>query len=94
MQTFPELALYNPTILAHKVTPWASITFSGTRHELELEFTGDNIALGEDLIDDIETLGFEIPDHIVADASINKIDHGFGPNERLAVTLVLLLLKE
>ena len=40
------------TVLSHDEKAWASITFSGTRHELVLEFCGaDAVAGGEELIE-------------------------------------------
>lgn len=88
------LAPFNPQITAHRVTPWASITFSGTRHEIDFLFTSDNIVNGEELIERLPDQEFTIPGHLVCDADISSIDHQFGKNETLKVTATLLLLDE
>lgn len=83
------------TVLAHEEKAWASITFSGTRHEVVLEFCGaDAVAAGEELIERLPDHEFAIPRQLVADATITKVDHRFGAMERLEVTAVLLLLEE
>jgi len=83
------------TMLAHAEKAWASITFSGTRHEVVLEFCGaEAVAAGEDLIERLPDHEFTLPGQLVADATITKVDHRFGAMERLEVTAVLLLLDE
>jgi transaldolase len=83
------------TVLVHSETAWASITFSGTRHEVVLEFCGaDAVAAGESLIEHLPDHEFAIARQLVADATISAVDHRFGAMERLEVTAVLLLLEE
>lgn len=83
------------TLLSHEEKAWASITFSGTRHEVVLEFCGpDAVAAGEELIERLPDHEFTLPAQLVADATIAKVDHRFGAMERLEVTAVLLLLEE
>ena len=83
------------TMLAHTEKAWASITFSGTRHEVVLEFCGaEAVAAGEELIERLPDHEFTLPGQLVADATITKVDHRFGAMERLEVTAVLLLLEE
>lgn len=83
------------TVLGHTETPWASITFSGTRHEVVLEFSGaEAVAAGEELIERLPDHEFAIPRQLVADATISAVDHRFGAMERLEVTAVMLLLEE
>ena len=83
------------SILSHKETAWASITFSGTRHEVVLEFCGaEAVVAGEELIECLPDHEFTLPGQLVADATITKVDHRFGAMERLEVTAVLLLLEE
>ena len=82
-------------VLTHEEKAWASITFTGTRHELVIEFSGaDAVAVGEELIERLPDHEFAIPGQLVADATITKVDHRFGALERLEVTAVLLLLQE
>ncbi|SHN52662.1 hypothetical protein [Erythrobacter sanguineus] len=83
------------TVLSHDEKAWASITFSGTRHEMVMEFCGgDAVVGGEELIERLPDHEFAIPGQLVADATITKVDHRFGAMERLEVTAVLLLLEE
>ena len=83
------------TMLSHTEKAWASITFSGTRHEVVLEFCGaEAVAAGEELIERLPDHEFTLPGQLVADATITKVDHRFGAMERLEVTAVLLLLEE
>jgi len=83
------------TILSHEEKAWASITFSGTRHAVVLEFCGaEAVAAGEELIERLPDHEFTLPGQLVADATITKVDHRFGAMERLEVTAVLLLLEE
>ncbi|HSJ77402.1 MAG TPA: hypothetical protein VK913_01595 [Erythrobacter sp.] len=83
------------TLLSHDEKAWASITFSGTRHEMVLEFCGaEAVVGGEELIERLPDHEFTIPGQLVADATIIKVDHRFGAMERLQVTTVLLLLEE
>lgn len=83
------------TVLSHEEKSWASITFSGTRHEVVMEFCGaEAAAAGEELIEQLPDHEFTLPGQLVADATIAKVDHRFGAMERLEVTAVLLLLEE
>jgi len=82
-------------ILTHEETSWASITFTGTRHEVVLDFQGAGpVATGEAFIVNLPEHEFRIPGQLVADASVREVDHRFGADERLIVTCVLLLLEE
>ena len=82
-------------LLTHEETAWSSITFAGTRHELMLDFNGtEAIIAGEDFIADLPEHEFRIPGQIVADATIQEVDHRFGADERMVVKAVLLLLEE
>ncbi|MEE4153680.1 MAG: hypothetical protein V2I27_05935 [Erythrobacter sp.] len=90
-----ELAEREAAILTHEETCWASITFTGTRHEVVLDFQGTQaVAAGEDFIVSLPEHEFRIPGQLVADASVRAVDHRFGADERLIVTCVLLLLEE
>ena len=83
------------SLLSHEEKPWSSITFSGTRHELMLDFDGaESATVGEEFIAELPEHEFRIPGQLVADATIKEVDHRFGADERLVVTAVLLLLDE
>lgn len=89
------LAEGRANLLTHEETPWSSITFSGTRHEIMLEFQGaEEVAAGEEFIEQLPEHEFRIPGQLVADANVREVDHRFGVHERLVVTAVLLLLEE
>jgi len=79
----------------HEEAPWSSITFTGTRHEVEFQFTGHAaVEAGETFIAQLPEHEFRIPGQLVADASVREVDHRFGAEERMVVTCVLLLLEE
>ncbi|MFL0356114.1 hypothetical protein ACI5KX_06500 [Erythrobacter sp. GH1-10] len=92
------LALTNgqASLLKHEEKAWASITFSGTRHEVMLDFDGrEAVEAGEEFITALPDHEFTIPGQLVAEATIREVDHRFGgEDERMVVTAVLLLLEE
>lgn len=82
-------------LLAHSEKPWASITFSGSRHEMTLDFHGaEAVAAGERFIALLPDHEFTLPGHLVADACINSVDHRMMPEPRMVVEVALLLLEE
>lgn len=82
-------------LVSHFESAWASITFSGTRHQLVLRFEGiEDVEAGETLIERLPHHEFSIPGQLVVDATIIKVEHRFGAFEWLEVTAVLLLLEE
>lgn len=90
------LAQGRANLLSHEETAWASITFSGTRHTLMLDFDGrEAVEVAEQFIADLPDHEFRIPGQLVADATVSAVDHRFaGTGERMIVTAVLLLLEE
>jgi hypothetical protein len=89
-----ELTGCERPILSHSETAWASITFAGTRHRLELLFEGaEAVAAGETFIAELPEHEFAIPRQLVADAAVVEVDHRLDP-PRLAVTIELLLLED
>lgn len=90
-----DLCARQAEIIHHKETAWASITFSGKRHELRLRFAGTNAAAeGEKLIAALPDHEFNIAGKIVADATVTETDHRLIPEEVLEVTLEVLLLDD
>lgn len=82
-------------VMTHEETAWSSITFTGTRHEVVLDFDGrEAVEAGETFLADLPEHEFCIPGQLVADASVREVDHRFGADERLVVTCVLLLLED
>ena len=90
-----ELAENRALIPVHSEVPWASVTFAGTRHRIELVFTGtEAIAAGERFIDALPDHEFTLPRHLVADAQIIAVDHRIAPDPQLTVRAEVLLLEE
>ena len=90
-----ELAGPEANLLVHEEAPWASITFSGTRHELQIDFDGIVACkAGERFIEALPDHEFAIPDMLVADAAINAVESSYTPEPRMVVTATLLLLEE
>lgn len=82
-------------LLRHSERPWASITFTGSRHDLIFAFVGaEAVAAGEAFIAALPEHEFEIPGQLVADAAVIAADHALLPTPRLEVTVELLLLED
>lgn len=82
-------------LLTHEERAWASITFTGSRHEITLDFDGlDAVESGERLIGELPDHEFAIPGQLVADATVNSVNHMTVPDPRMIVTLTLLLLED
>jgi hypothetical protein len=94
-QALLDLANGQATILSHREKSWASITFAGTRHRLELEFAGgEAISAGEMFIVFLPEHEFMLPGQLVADAAVAAVDHRLAPEPKLLVSVELLLLEE
>ncbi len=90
-----QLAGGKVELLRHTEQPWASVTFSGSRHTIALSFSGDEaIAMGETFITALPDHEFTLPRHIVADASVVAVDHAVSPEARMTVEVELLLLED
>jgi len=90
-----DLADHKATITDHKERSWASITFAGTRHEIALTFEGSEaVEAGEHFITHLPEHLFDIPGQLVADAAILSVDHQLGAEQRMQVSIEVLLLEE
>lgn len=88
------LACGHATVMGHEEKAWASVTFAGARHRVELAFEGlDAVAAGESFIAFLPEHEFAIPGQLVADAAVTGVDHRLDP-PRMRVTCELLLLEE
>jgi len=77
----------------HRQRAWASVTFSGTRHELTLRFEGDEaVAAAEAFIVALPEHEFTMPRQLVAEATVVGVDHLVLPAPRLEVRCEVLLL--
>lgn len=93
-ETVLSLAGDQATLLSHREKNWASVTFAGARHRLELEFAGtEAVAAGELFIAFLPEHEFAIGGHLVADAAITAVDHRLDP-PLMRVSCELLLLEE
>ena len=88
------LAGHRAQTLDHREQPWASVTFTGTRHQLTLLFAGaEAVAAGEEFIAALDEHEFTIPNRLVADAVVSGVDHRVCPDPRLVVHCEVLLLQ-
>lgn len=82
-------------IIHHVESNWASITFSGTRHRLDLRFSGmESIEAGECFIEALPEHEFMIPRQLVVEATVRKVEQSWLPEPHLDVSIELLLLEE
>ena len=82
-------------VVRHSERSWASITYSGTRHSIDLEFAGHASALaGEAMLAKLPGHDFIVPGQIVADVAIAAVERLMQPVRRLVCTIELLLLEE
>lgn len=94
-QALQALAGGHALISTHNEHSWASITFAGTRHLLELQFAGEPaVAAGELFIDALPDHEFSIPGQLVADATVVAVDHRVCPEISIKVQVEILLLEE
>jgi hypothetical protein len=90
-----ELAGGKAELLRHTERSWASITFTGTRHDVTLSFTGpEAVEAGELFIAALPDHEFAIPRQLVADAAVLSVEHTTLPEPRLVVEAQLLLLED
>jgi hypothetical protein len=89
------LALAGPgKIEAHREKNWASITFAGARHTIDLGFDGAAaVEAGELFIAALPDHEFAIPGQIVAEATVVEVEHRLDPPS-MRVTCELLLLED
>lgn len=90
-----NLAGEGTELVHHAERPWASITFSGSRHTLLLGFEGEKAVLaGEAFLDALPDHEFAVPAHIVADAAVIAVTHTLVPAPSMTVEIELLLLED
>lgn len=90
-----ELAGHKATITEHKERSWASITFAGTRHQIDLSFDGAvAVEAGERFIAHLPEHLFDIPGQLVADAAVVSVDHRLSPEPQMRIRTEVLLLED
>jgi hypothetical protein len=88
-----DLAQGHARLVCHCERPWASATFSGSRHQLKLEFRGDlAIPAGEALIAALPDHEFTVPGQLVADATVTAVESRQTDGPVLIIEIELLLL--
>lgn len=81
-------------IAAHSEKSWASITFAGARHRVEMVFEGNQaVEAGECFIAFLPEHEFDIRGQLVADAAVTEAESTVEP-ARLVVICEILLLEE
>lgn len=89
-----DLADGQGELLMHGEQCWASVTYTGKRHRVMLQFNGLPAVLrGEQLIDALPEHEFAIPGWLVADAAVIAANHRHGYDPMLTVTAELLLIE-
>ena len=90
-----SLAGGHAELISHAETPWASATFSGSRHRVCLSFNGnDAVAAAEHFIEAIPDHEFTLPGQLVADAAVIEASLVMQPVPVFAVEIELLLLAD
>ena len=75
--------------------PWASLTFTGARHCLDLRLEGPEAELGAvrcRLAERLGELDLQIAGHFLADAELRETDRTFLENGHISLNLRLLAL--
>jgi hypothetical protein len=81
--------------MCHAERPWASATFSGTRHTFTLCFAGEaGVTAAEDFIATLPEHEFIISGRLVADAGINEVTQTTLPHPLMVVEADILLLDD
>jgi hypothetical protein len=67
-------------IVSARSEPWASATFSGARHSLQLRFDGSDAAdRASRLTGELDGIEFNLPGHLVADIALtSRCDNAAG----------------
>ena len=82
-------------LLRHSERPWASATFSGTRHVIALQFAGDEgIASAEAFMEALPDHEFALSRHVVIEAAIRSVEQEMMPQARLTLEAEFLLLED
>lgn len=82
-------------LLRHVERPWASVTFTGTRHTIALAFTGaEAVAASEAFVAALPEHEFAIPRQLVADAAVVSMEHETLPEPKLTLEVELLLVED
>ncbi len=82
-------------LVSHAERPWASATFSGTRHRASIVFEGPDAVQASDMfIALLPEHEFSIPGQLVADAAIVEVRTQMLPEPHCVIDVELLLLDD
>lgn len=82
-------------LVRHSERPWASATFSGSRHMLNLAFEGaEAVVAAEQFIADLPDHEFSIAGQLVADAMVIEAEQTMLPEPRFLLEVEVLLLED
>ena len=82
-------------VLRHSEKAWASITFEGARHTLDIEFVGgEAVSAGERFVAALPDHEFAITGQLVADAAVTRVEHVLLPQPRLTAQIEVLMLRD
>lgn len=95
LSTVLQLAGPHASLLRHGEKAWASVTFSGSRHTIALQFSGAyGIADAERFIEALPEHEFDLSRAIVADANVVGMQQAMLPTPHAIVDIELLLLDD
>lgn len=82
-------------LVRHGEKPWASVTFSGTRHTVCLRFAGPAaFEAADDFIESLPEHEFTLAGQVVIDAEVTSVDQVALPTPLVTVEASLLLLED
>lgn len=82
-------------LVSHAERPWASATFSGSRHDVTLSFSGhETFDAAEQFIEALPEHEFSIPGQLVADAGVVEAHMTMLPEAKFTVSVEILLLDD
>jgi len=81
-------------LVRHDERNWASITFAGSRHEVDLLFEGEEaVEAGERFLVAFPDHEFDLPRQLVVDAAITVVEHRLHP-ARMRVMVEVMLVEQ
>lgn len=90
-----HLAGDSADLVHHSERAWSSVTFSGSRHTIRLDFTGSGaMESAETFIAQLPEHEFAIPQQVVADATVTSVEQMALPEPRMLIECELLLLED
>lgn len=95
LATLLELGQGRAELVRHSEHSWASATFAGTKHCVELAFTGaEALEAAESLIAALPDHEFDLPGQLVADACVVTCEQAMLPQPRMVLEIEVLLLDD